>query len=140
MLNYILAILLTLPILVLSNTSMPEQSKKIEVSLLLNPYKGDRAGKELSDGPEALAKGGLKTLINRLGCHLTSISRVKANLQGEKALWPLAAYGHCQQPSGQASQYNPETKGVPHWPVEQLHLPFRYAGGDTAVRSRLEAP
>lgn len=68
MLNNLIALLLFIPFLAISNHGDTSGSDQLNVSLLLNPYKGDRSGQELSDGPQVLAKGGLKNLIESLGC------------------------------------------------------------------------
>jgi arginase len=74
--THFLAAILFIPFLAFSHGFGATGSHNIKVSLLLNPYKGDRAGKQLSEGPDILAKTGLKGLIKGLDCTLTGTKGV----------------------------------------------------------------
>ena len=47
-------------------------NSRIKVTLVKNPYSGSREEAELSPGPDALEKGGLADVVNRLGCELAT--------------------------------------------------------------------
>ncbi len=57
---------------------------KIKTAIVLNPYNGDRAGNELSIGPDALVNGGIRDLLIDNDCDLMSISEAELTSDEEK--------------------------------------------------------
>ena len=58
-------IIIFLPTMVIAQKYF-DSDGKLKVALVLNPYSGDRAGSELGKGPETMANGGLKEILDKI--------------------------------------------------------------------------
>ncbi|MFC1564975.1 arginase family protein [candidate division KSB1 bacterium] len=56
----------------------------VRVAVVMNSYNGDRAGAEMSQGPNALESGGLKDLLSDIGCEIMDISDVRLTSDEER--------------------------------------------------------
>ena len=79
----ITAILLVIPLLFPSQRYV-DDSGKVNVVIVKDPYSDSRTGPELVLGPEKLEKGGLLAVLEKSGCTIVKITNVKMPLESER--------------------------------------------------------
>ena len=79
----ITAILLVIPLLFPSQRYV-DDSGKVNVVIVKDPYSDSRTGPELVLGPEKLEKGGLLAVLEKSGCTTVKIADVKMPLESER--------------------------------------------------------
>lgn len=71
-----------------------EESEKVNVVIVKDPYTDSRTGPELVGGPEILEKGGLLDVLEKSGCTIVKISDVKMPPESEREYgeWNRASF------------------------------------------------
>ncbi len=83
MIGCLTSLLLVLPFLFPSQKYIDETGK-VSVVIVKDPYTDSRTGPELVQGPEKLEKGGLIEVLEKSGCKILEISNVKMPPESER--------------------------------------------------------
>lgn len=90
--HYTAALLILIPLSILAQQYV-EDSGKVKVIILKDPYSDSRTGPELLKGPDHLASGGLLDVLQQSGCEVAKVIDIKMpqELEREYGEWNRAS-------------------------------------------------